>query len=101
MLLLMEKFFKGIPGSGKIAFGSALVFIKSNIIIPKYSISPGGNSIENEIEKLESALLKTRNQLEALKLDPYNAKIHYHLGVYYAERGELKKAFDHYSKALQ
>ncbi len=65
----MENFFKGIPGSGKIAFGSALVFIKSNIIIPKYSISPGGNSIENEIEKLESALLKTRNQLEALKLD--------------------------------
>lgn len=65
----MEMFFKGIPGSGKIAFGSALVFIKSNIIIPKYSISPGGNSIENEIEKLESALLKTRNQLEALKTD--------------------------------
>ncbi len=65
----MEKFFKGIPGSGKIAFGSALVFIKSNIIIPKYSISPGSNSIENEIEKLEFALLKTRNQLEALKTD--------------------------------
>ncbi|MCK4803498.1 MAG: phosphoenolpyruvate--protein phosphotransferase [Spirochaetes bacterium] len=65
----MEKFFKGIPGSGKIAFGSALVFIKSNIIIPKYSISPGSNSIETEIEKLESALLKTRNQLEALKTD--------------------------------
>lgn len=39
--------------------------------------------------------------LEALKLDPYNAKIHYHLGVYYAGRGTLKKAFDHYSKALQ
>ena len=65
----MEKFFKGIPGSGKIAFGSALIYIKSNIIIPKYSITPGGDSIEIEIEKLESALLKTRNQLEALKTD--------------------------------
>jgi len=63
----MEKFFKGIPGSGGIAIGNAVVFSKSNILIPKYTIKPTTESIEKEIDKLEVALEKTRIQLENLK----------------------------------
>jgi phosphotransferase system enzyme I (PtsI) len=63
----MEKFLKGIPGSGRIAIGKAVVFLKSNILIPKYSISQNERSIRAEIEKLEEALMKTKDQLEELK----------------------------------
>jgi len=65
----VEKFHRGIPASGRIAIGEAVVFLKSNIFIPKYTINQDAGSIENEIEKLENALLKTRNQLEILKTD--------------------------------
>jgi len=63
----MEKFLKGIPGSGGFAIGSAVVFSKSNILIPKYTIKKTAESIEKEIDKLETALNKTRNQLDNLK----------------------------------
>jgi len=63
----MERFFKGIPGSGGIAIGEAVVILKSNIIIPRYTIDNKRTSIESEIEKLENALAKTKKELEELK----------------------------------
>ncbi len=63
----MEKFYKGIPGSRRIAVGKAIVLLKSNIIIPRYPIAPNVESIASEIEKLEEALKKTKDQLEDLK----------------------------------
>jgi len=63
----MEEFFKGIPASGRIAIGTAIVFKASSAIIPKYTISRNEQSIENEIRKLESALSCTRSQLEELR----------------------------------
>ncbi|MBN2325277.1 MAG: phosphoenolpyruvate--protein phosphotransferase [Spirochaetes bacterium] len=65
----MERFFKGIPGSGRIAFGNAVVFHKSNIFIPRYGIEQDPKTVEQEIEKLEAALMKTKNELEELKLE--------------------------------
>ena len=65
----METFFKGIPGSGGIAIGSAIVLMKSNIFIPKYTIAANAESVEKELAKLENALMKTRNQLEGLRDD--------------------------------
>ena len=65
----MEKFYKGIPASRKIALGNAVVFLRSNIFIPKYSIARSKESLEREIEKLEAALVKTKNQLEELRRD--------------------------------
>jgi phosphotransferase system enzyme I (PtsI) len=65
----MERFFKGIPGSGRIAFGKAVVFLKSNIFIPRYRIKQDPKTVEQEIGKLEAALMKTKNELEELKLD--------------------------------
>jgi len=62
----MEEFYKGIPASGRIAIGTAIVFKASSIIIPKYTIAQNEESIENEIEKLESALTLTKSQLEEL-----------------------------------
>jgi phosphotransferase system enzyme I (PtsI) len=63
----MEKFFKGVPASRKIAIGTAVVFLRSNIFIPKHSIAKNKESLDREREKLESALLKTRKQLEELR----------------------------------
>jgi phosphotransferase system enzyme I (PtsI) len=65
----MERFYKGIPGSGRIAFGNAIVFRKANIFIPRYSINKDHETVDQEIEKLETALVKTKNELEELKLD--------------------------------
>lgn len=65
----MERFYKGVPGSGSIAFGNAIVFRKSNIFIPRYDIAKDDNSVGQEIEKLESALMITKNELEELKSD--------------------------------
>ncbi len=63
----MEIFYKGIPGSGSIAMGTAVVFLKSNLFVPRYSIARNGESIQKEIDKLETALEKTKDQLEELK----------------------------------
>lgn len=63
----MEKFFRGIPGSSRIAIGKAVVFIKPSLYIPKYTIEQSAESIENELDKLEKALERTKNQLEELK----------------------------------
>jgi phosphotransferase system enzyme I (PtsI) len=65
----MERFYKGIPGSGRIAFGTAIVFLQSNIFIPRYPIKRDDEIVGQEIEKLESALNKTKKQLEKLKTD--------------------------------
>ncbi|MFW6181058.1 MAG: phosphoenolpyruvate--protein phosphotransferase [Spirochaetota bacterium] len=65
----MEQFLRGIPASGGIAIGEAAVFLKSNLYIPKYTIDGDRQSVESEIDKLENALLKTRNELERLKQD--------------------------------
>ncbi len=65
----MEQFLRGIPASGGIAIGEAAVFVKPNLYIPKYTIDGGEQSVESEIDKLENALLKTRNELEGLKQD--------------------------------
>jgi len=65
----MEKFYRGIPGFKSIAIGNAVVLVKSNIFIPRYKIEQSDVNIEKEIEKLEVALLITRNQLEKLKYD--------------------------------
>jgi len=65
----MEEFFRGIPASGRIAIGTAVVFKASSMIIPKYTISKNEESIEKEIEKLEAALTHTRSQLEDLRRD--------------------------------
>lgn len=65
----MERFYKGIPGSGRIAFGNAIVFRKANIFIPRYSIKKDRETVDQEIEKLETALINTKNELEELKLD--------------------------------
>jgi phosphotransferase system enzyme I (PtsI) len=65
----MERFYKGVPGSGRIAFGNAIVFRKSNIFIPRYDIAKDDNTVGQEIEKLESALMITKNELEELKSD--------------------------------
>jgi phosphotransferase system enzyme I (PtsI) len=64
----MERFFKGIPASGGVALGVAVVFLKTNLFIPKYKIEHEEN-LEQEIDKLENALLRTRNELEELKKD--------------------------------
>jgi phosphotransferase system enzyme I (PtsI) len=65
----MERFYKGIPGSGRIAFGTAIVILQSNIFIPRYRIERDNATVDKEIEKFESAVMKTRNQLEELKTD--------------------------------
>jgi len=65
----MERFYKGVPGSGRIAFGNAIVFRKSNIFIPRYDIAKDDNTVGREIEKLESAIMITKNELEDLKSD--------------------------------
>jgi len=31
----MERFYKGIPVSGRVAVGNAVVFLRSNIFIPR------------------------------------------------------------------
>ena len=63
----MEKFYRGIPVSGRVAIGNAVVFLRSNIFIPRYSIKRTSASIGNEIEKLETALQKTKEELQKLK----------------------------------
>jgi phosphoenolpyruvate-protein phosphotransferase (PTS system enzyme I) len=63
----MEKFFKGVPASRKIAIGTAVVFLKSNIFIPKHSVVRSKESLDKEKDKLESALMKTKRQLEDLR----------------------------------
>ncbi len=63
----MEKFFKGIPASGRISIGRTVVLLKTNLFIPKYQISKSGASIKSEIEKLNNALMKTRDELLDLK----------------------------------
>jgi phosphotransferase system enzyme I (PtsI) len=65
----MEQFYKGIPASGRIAIGTAIVLKRSNIFIPKYNIKRNGDSIENELKKLETALINTKRQLESLRND--------------------------------
>ena len=63
----METYYKGVAGSRRIAFGRAIVLLKSNLMIPRYRIEQSSQSIENEIHKFDSALLKTKRQLEILK----------------------------------
>ncbi len=63
----MEKFFKGIPVSGRVAVGNAVVFLRSNIFIPRYKINENSETIDREIEKLENALQKTKEELKKLK----------------------------------
>ena len=63
----MERFYKGIPGSRRIAVGQAVVLHRSNVIVPRHNIDRNVESINGEIDKLEEALLKTRAQLEKLK----------------------------------
>ncbi len=70
----MEQFYKGVPGSRRIAIGKAIVFLRSNIIIPRYQIKKNIQSIKSEIDKLETALLKTKNQLEELKTELLQSK---------------------------
>ncbi|UCB47348.1 MAG: phosphoenolpyruvate--protein phosphotransferase [Spirochaetota bacterium] len=65
----MEKFYKGIPGSGRIAFGTAIVFLQSNIFIPRYPIRKDDKTVDQEIKKLESALATTKKEIEKLKTD--------------------------------
>lgn len=63
----MERFYKGIPVSGRVAVGNAVVFLRSNIFIPRYIINKTSTSIDKEIEKLENALHKTKEELQKLK----------------------------------
>ncbi len=63
----MEKLFKGIPASGRIAIGQAVVLLKSNLFIPKYQIKKNSVSIKSELEKLDNALMKTKDELLDLK----------------------------------
>jgi phosphotransferase system enzyme I (PtsI) len=63
----MEKFFRGIPGSRRIAIGKAVVLLKPALPIPRYPINKDVETIDEEIDKLENALLKTKNELESLK----------------------------------
>jgi phosphotransferase system enzyme I (PtsI) len=65
----MERFYKGIPGSGRIAFGTAIVILQSNIFIPRYRIERDVATVDREIAKFEYAVMKTKNQLEELKTD--------------------------------
>jgi phosphotransferase system enzyme I (PtsI) len=65
----MEKYYKGIAASRRIAIGKAIVLLKSNIMIPRYTIEREENAIEMESQKLEAALAKTKNQLESLKAE--------------------------------
>ena len=65
----MEKFYRGISGFKNVAIGKAVVFIRHNFFIPRYSIKQSDENIKQEIEKLENALLTTKMQLEKLKLD--------------------------------
>jgi phosphotransferase system enzyme I (PtsI) len=67
----MEKFYRGVPGSRRIAVGSAFVIHNIKVIIPRYSIDKDVESINQEIDKLEEALLATKNQLEKLKTDVF------------------------------
>jgi phosphotransferase system enzyme I (PtsI) len=64
---MMELFLKGIPASGGIAIGEAVVYHRTNIHIPKYTINRDVQTIDEEIQKLEAALLLTRNNLESLR----------------------------------
>ena len=63
----METYYKGVAGSRRIAIGNAIVLRKSNLIIPRYSIEHNSTAVENEINKLNTALLHTKKQLEILK----------------------------------
>ena len=63
----MEIFYKGIPGSRRIAVGQAIVLLKSNILVPHYTIDRSSKAIDSEIHKLETALMKTKKQLEGMK----------------------------------
>ncbi len=63
----MEIFYKGIPGSRRIAVGQAIVLLKSNILVPHYTVDRSSKAIDCEIHKLETALMKTKKQLEGLK----------------------------------
>jgi len=63
----MERFYRGIPVSGRVAVGNAVVFLRSNIFIPRYSIKKTTASLDKEIEKLETALQKTKEELQKLK----------------------------------
>ena len=66
---MMESYFKGVAGSRRIAIGRAIVLLKSNLIIPRYTIERSSKALENEIEKLATALSKTIKQLEHLKTE--------------------------------
>ncbi len=65
----MEQFYKGIPASGRIAIGTAIVLKRSNLFIPKYNIKRNGDSIEKELKKLETALGQTKRQFDSLRND--------------------------------
>jgi phosphotransferase system enzyme I (PtsI) len=65
----MEKFYKGIPVSGRIAIGIAIVLQRFNLFIPKYNIKRNGDSIEKELKKLETALSDTKRQFQSLRND--------------------------------
>jgi phosphotransferase system enzyme I (PtsI) len=65
----MERFYKGIPGSGSIAFGNAIVFRKAKLFVPRYDIERDNETVDQEIDKLEGALIKTKEELEELKAE--------------------------------
>ena len=65
----MEQFYRGIPASGRIAIGTAIVLQRSNLYIPKYNIKRNSDSIENELKKLETALGDTKKQFELIRTD--------------------------------
>ena len=63
----METYYKGVAGSRRIAIGRAIVLLNSNLMIPHYTIERSSRAIEREIHKLDTALVKTKKQLEVLK----------------------------------
>ncbi len=56
-----EKTFRGIPVSAGVSRGKVLVLGKAQETIPQRTLSPAG--VPQEIERLEQALLKTRQQI--------------------------------------
>ncbi|HNU91701.1 MAG TPA: phosphoenolpyruvate--protein phosphotransferase [Spirochaetota bacterium] len=61
----MQQLITGIIASPGIRIGRAYVYHGSNLIIPKYTVEPGG--VEEELGRYNRALEKTKNDIQSIR----------------------------------
>src|SRR5690625_996355 len=58
---------KGIPASGGVAHGQAVLLMESELVVPEYRIEE--SEFPGEVERFEKALLDTRSQISKIRAE--------------------------------